>query len=120
MFPIKYSDGMSGPDRVWLGERNSPGLAMSRSICDSVAHIAGVISTPSFVETTYDEWCDKALVLATDGLWDVIDNDESASMGLAAKEPSSAVSGLVREARSRWQAQSSYMDDITVCVVFFR
>ena len=35
-----------GPLRVWKTEENSPGLAMSRSIGDTLAHTIGVISTP--------------------------------------------------------------------------
>lgn len=35
-----------GPDRVWLMNEDSPGLAMSRSLGDYQAHIAGVIPEP--------------------------------------------------------------------------
>jgi hypothetical protein len=35
-----------GPHRVWLANRNTPGLAMSRSIGDYKAHEAGVIAEP--------------------------------------------------------------------------
>lgn len=119
VFPIKYSDGMTGPDRVWQGTKNTPGLAMSRSICDSIAHSAGVVSTPTFVERTFEQLSDRVFILASDGLWDVMENEEAASMSLAVKEPSSAVSSLIKEAKNRWQKKSSYMDDITVCVVFF-
>ena len=35
-----------GPDRVWLMNEDSPGLAMSRSLGDYQAHSAGVIAEP--------------------------------------------------------------------------
>ena len=35
-----------GPPRVWLKDSNSPGLVMSRSLGDYVAHSIGVISEP--------------------------------------------------------------------------
>ena len=45
--PSKDSMGeFVGPHRVWLANRNTPGLAMSRSIGDYKAHEAGVIAEP--------------------------------------------------------------------------
>ncbi len=35
-----------GPQRVWLKNENIPGLAMSRSVGDRVAHSVGVSSEP--------------------------------------------------------------------------
>lgn len=119
VFPIRYSDGIVGPERVWLGNRNSPGLAMSRSLCDTVAHEAGVISTPDIFERAIDAPSDRVLILATDGLWDVMTNMEVTSLCAAKSEPSAAVSALIKEARTRWFSKSAFMDDTTVCVVFF-
>lgn len=39
-----------GPDRVWASKQDVPGLAMSRSLGDEVAHSAGVIPTPEIFE----------------------------------------------------------------------
>jgi hypothetical protein len=30
VFAVEYDDGISGPQRVWLGHMDIPGLAMSR------------------------------------------------------------------------------------------
>ncbi len=46
VFAVSYDDGIDGPARVWLGHMDIPGLAMSRSLGDSVAHSAGVSSEP--------------------------------------------------------------------------
>ena len=39
VFAVEYEDGVKGPERVWLSNMNVPGLAMSRSLCDHVAHM---------------------------------------------------------------------------------
>lgn len=41
VFAVSYDDGVDGPSRVWLGHMDIPGLAMSRSLGDAVAHTAG-------------------------------------------------------------------------------
>ena len=43
---LQYANGCIGPSRVWLKNLLIPGLAMSRSLGDRVAHMAGVVSTP--------------------------------------------------------------------------
>lgn len=35
-----------GPDRVWMKNEDTPGLAMSRSLGDGLAHSLGVSSEP--------------------------------------------------------------------------
>jgi hypothetical protein len=51
VFAVEYDDGVDGPARVWLGHMDIPGLAMSRSLGDSVAHTAGVLSEPEITQT---------------------------------------------------------------------
>lgn len=47
VFPYLDDDGeQMGPFRVWIKERNVPGLAMTRSFGDYVASTVGVISEP--------------------------------------------------------------------------
>ena len=43
VFSMEYDDGYDGPLRVWLKDKDVPGLAMSRSLCDTVAHSVGMI-----------------------------------------------------------------------------
>lgn len=69
MFAVEYDDGVDGPARVWLGHMDVPGLAMSRSLGDQVAHTAGVSSEPDFVEYTFNEGReDLIMVMASDGI----------------------------------------------------
>ena len=46
VFAVEYDDGVDGPCRVLLGHMDVPGLAMSRSLGDAIAHTAGVSSEP--------------------------------------------------------------------------
>lgn len=43
MFALSYDDGYTGPERVWLKDQDIPGLAMSRSLGDTVAHSVGAV-----------------------------------------------------------------------------
>jgi hypothetical protein len=58
---IQYDDGELGPARVWIKNMLTPGLAMSRSLCDRVGHMAGVISTPEFFEHIIDPDLDQVI-----------------------------------------------------------
>jgi serine/threonine protein phosphatase PrpC len=64
-----------GPKRVWLKNKQVPGLAMTRSIGDMAATSVGVIARPeiSVFPLTQN---DKILVIGSDGLWDRLTNQE--------------------------------------------
>lgn len=80
VFAVEYEDGIDGPPRVWLGHMDIPGLAMSRSLGDTVAHTAGVISEPEMhVATLVPE--DKIMIWASDGLWEFMSNQEVGACG---------------------------------------
>lgn len=109
-------DGPIGPCRVWIRRQALPGLAMSRSIGDSLAGSIGVCPDPvvnSFkvrnaeIHTTlpprvailsggiesaqihicgaplfpqFEAGADKFMILATDGVWEVISSQEAISI----------------------------------------
>eukprot|EP00557_Chaetoceros_sp_GSL56_P012672 CAMPEP_0176479408 /NCGR_PEP_ID=MMETSP0200_2-20121128/1724_1 /TAXON_ID=947934 /ORGANISM="Chaetoceros sp., Strain GSL56" /LENGTH=146 /DNA_ID=CAMNT_0017875451 /DNA_START=1323 /DNA_END=1764 /DNA_ORIENTATION=- len=114
VFAVEYEDGIDGPPRVWLGHMDVPGLAMSRSLGDSVAHTAGVSSLPEFTERELDPLTDKCIVVATDGLWEFVSNQETINIVMSVRTPSASVEELVKEARSRWMAEEQVIDDTTV------
>jgi len=116
VFAVEYDDGIDGPPRVWLGHMDVPGLAMSRSLGDVVAHSAGVISEPDFTEFDLDPEADKFLVIATDGLWEFITNQETIEMVEGQVGPAQAVDTLVTEAGTRWMQEEQVIDDTTVIV----
>jgi serine/threonine protein phosphatase PrpC len=116
VFAVEYDDGIDGPPRVWLGHMDIPGLAMSRSLGDVVAHSAGVISEPEFTEFELNPATDKFLVVATDGLWEFVDNQETVDMVEGQNGPPDAVDVLVTEAATRWMHEEQVIDDTTIIV----
>lgn len=119
VFPITYPDGFVGPERVWLGDVDAPGLAMSRSIGDKVVHSVGVTSQPEFFEWELKSE-DCALVVATDGLWTVFKDEEVGMKAMSCREPASAVGLLLRETHNRWIRSGDTVDDTTICVAYFK
>lgn len=115
VFAVEYDDGIDGPPRVWLGHMDVPGLAMSRSLGDTIAHSAGVSSEPEFsVQSLTSN--DKYLVLATDGLWEFMTDQEVLDMVTKYDTPKKAVDALIVEANARWMKQEQVIDDTTVIV----
>lgn len=114
VFAVEYDDGIDGPPRVWLGHMDVPGLAMSRSLGDTVAHSAGVISDPAFTERELDPNTDNFIVVATDGLWEFVENNETVEMVAASGSPTESVEVLVKEANSRWMQEEQVIDDTTI------
>lgn len=70
-----------GPQRVWLPDQEIPGLAMSRSLGDMVAHSVGVSSVPE-VQTFMIGSDDKFIIIGSDGVWEFLTNDQVAMMVL--------------------------------------
>lgn len=118
VFAVEYDDGDDGPPRVWLGHVDVPGLAMSRSLGDVVAHTAGVISEPEFSERTFDDSTDKFIVVASDGLWEFVDNTDVVEMISGTSNPTESVEILVKEANSRWIQEEQVIDDTTIIVAY--
>lgn len=115
VFAVEYEDGISGPPRVWLGHMDIPGLAMSRSLGDTVAHTAGVISEPEM--TTFEiQENDKIMILASDGLWEFMSSQEVLDFIARVPDPKRAVDMLVAEASARWMKEEQVIDDTTIIV----
>ena len=113
-----------GPPRVWYVPQITPGLAMSRSIGDSVGAIVGVCAEPETAERVASPE-DAFVILATDGLWQFITPEEvvtsiSAQLqgaSLSEEVVLSAVQSLCRLARERWMLEDPYIDDVTLTVI---
>lgn len=117
-------DDGEGPVRVWLAEMDIPGLAMSRSVGDTIAKEAGVISTPEIFEVDLTDR-DVYMVLASDGLWEFISNEQV--IGMVAKAEASGCNcdtvadQLVAEGNRMWELEDEdSIDDTTVIVAYFR
>ena len=101
---------------MWLKNASVPGLNMSRSLGDLTGKIAGVISTP---HTSVDvlQPSDRALILASDGLWDFVNNEEVSTVGLSSGDCWETAARLARLTRARWLVRTGGADDTTVVVV---
>ncbi|KAF8780674.1 hypothetical protein HU200_001277 [Digitaria exilis] len=105
--------------RVWLPTFNSPGLAMARSFGDFCLKNYGIISMP---DVTYHRITEKDefVVLATDGVWDVLSNDEVVSIISKAPSQVSAARFLVESAQRTWRTRypTSKTDDCAAVCLF--
>ena len=63
-----------GPRRVWLPDQDLPGLAMSRSMGDQVAHSVGVTDEPEVLEYLLGP-NDRFVIIGSDGLWEFLSNE---------------------------------------------
>ena len=120
--PITDSEGNKvGPQRVWKGGCNYPGLAMSRSLGDFQAKEAGVISTPEITEYTINRNA-KYMIICSDGVWEFISNEQVRDMGnafLMKNDVGGFCTELVKFAVHSWEQFDIIRDDITVVCVFF-
>jgi len=111
----------SGPFRVWKKGEVYPGIAMSRSIGDFIATTLGVIPEPKFIEDKIDNET-KFIVIASDGVWEFLDNNKVAEMVLTfykKNDPDGACKALIKESTEWWNKEDIVVDDITCIVVFF-
>ncbi|KAL4348207.1 hypothetical protein GQ457_17G005280 [Hibiscus cannabinus] len=105
--------------RVWLPFDNAPGLAMARAFGDFCLKEYGVISMPEFSHRLLTER-DQFIVLASDGVWDVLSNEEVVEIVSSAPSRSSAARILVDSAAREWKLKypTSKMDDCAVVCLF--
>ncbi|CAK9161860.1 unnamed protein product [Ilex paraguariensis] len=107
--------------RVWLPHDDTPGLAMSRAFGDFLLKNHGLIALPdvSFHRLTPN---DKFLVLATDGVWDVLKNDHVIWIVHSAENEEAAAKAVVEAAVAAWKQKypSSRRDDCTVLCLFLQ
>ncbi|XP_037447044.1 probable protein phosphatase 2C 14 [Triticum dicoccoides] len=105
--------------RVWLPKYNSPGLAMARAFGDFCLKEYGLISMPEVSCHRVTEK-DEFIVLATDGVWDVLSNTEVVSIISRATSRASAARFLVESANRAWRTRypTSKIDDCAVVCLF--
>ncbi|CAL9134615.1 unnamed protein product [Musa textilis] len=105
--------------RIWLPNDDSPGLAMSRAFGDFCLKDFGLISVPEIScwrVTDRDEF----VILASDGVWDVLSNKEVVDIVASAPARSSAASCLVQSAVKAWRLKYpiSRIDDCAAVCLF--
>ncbi len=98
---------------MWVGTWRVGGvLAVSRAFGDRLLK-QYVVAEPEIQEDTIEEGVDF-LILASDGLWDVVTNQEAVSMVLSIEDAQEAANKLTEEAYRRGSA-----DNITCLIVRF-
>ena len=111
-----------GPYRVWFKGEDYPGLAMSRSIGDRLAHKVGVSDIPEIKEFDLNEMDPLAVVVASDGVWEFMSHEEVKNIVMNygySKDANSCAKNIVEKARLIWQGTGYAIDDITCVVAFF-
>ncbi|KAM7271384.1 hypothetical protein ACFE04_030598 [Oxalis oulophora] len=105
--------------RVWLPFDDAPGLAMARAFGDFCLKDYGVISIPEFSHRLLTDK-DQFIVLASDGVWDVLSNEEVVETVASAPTRASAARILVESAAREWKLKypTSKMDDCAVVCLF--
>ncbi|XP_059318621.1 probable protein phosphatase 2C 72 [Lycium ferocissimum] len=105
--------------RVWLPHVDVPGLAMSRAFGDFMLKNYGIISKPD-VSYHHISPHDQFLVLATDGVWDVLSNDQVVSIVCAANNAAAASEAVVQASLDAWKQKfpNSKRDDCTAICLF--
>ena len=74
--PKRLRDGReAGEPRLWLPDREAPGLLVSRAIGDDLATTVGCTAQPSVRRWRLHPE-DEFLVIASDGVWDMLPNEE--------------------------------------------
>mgnify|MGYP002623249628 FL=1 len=117
----KDEDGeFVGPERVWLKDEEVPGLAMSRSFGDEIAHTVGVIAEPEIFDYNFVHE-DKFILLGSDGIWEFISSDECVNIVkdyYLKDDIDGALSYLYKESSKRWIMEEEVIDDITLIIIF--
>ena len=119
---IDEDGNFAGPLRVYMKDKDMPGLAMTRSFGDYYASIAGTIAVPEIKEHILVPE-DRFLVLASDGLFEFISSEEVGNIVKGYYEKDDIVGCcefLYKESYRKWIAEEEdTVDDITIILVFF-
>ncbi|KDO81764.1 hypothetical protein CISIN_1g015633mg [Citrus sinensis] len=109
-----------GVHRVWLPNEECPGLAMSRAFGDYCVKDYGLISVPEVTQRHITSR-DQFVVLATDGVWDVISNQEAIQIVSSTPNRAKSAKRLVECAVHAWKRKRKgiAMDDISAICLFF-
>jgi len=94
---------------------------MTRSFGDAVAASVGVNGEPEILELDLAK-DDKFIVIASDGVWEFLENEDIAKIVapfFEIKNAEKAAEAVVRESYLRWKREEEgIVDDITCVIVF--
>jgi integrin-linked kinase-associated serine/threonine phosphatase 2C len=106
---LVLGDVSSGVMRVFKKNDMAPGLAVSRSLGDTLAHECGVVTDPEVIDKDIEPE-DLFIVLASDGVWDAMSSPEVVGFILdkMKNKKENACKMLVEECRNRWELLNIY------------
>ncbi|KAI3883909.1 hypothetical protein MKX03_017372 [Papaver bracteatum] len=118
--PLFCLNDEPGVHRVWRPDVEAPGLEMSRAFREYCVKDYGVTSIPELTQrriTTDDQF----VVLATDGVWDVISNEEAVRIVSSTLDRGKSAKRLVECAVKAWKRKRKgiAIDDISAICLFF-
>lgn len=107
--------------RVWLPNEDTPGLAMARALGDFCLKEYGLSAIPQVSHRRLTEQ-DAFIVLATDGVWDVMSNEEVAALVYKADPKEGAAKCVVDAAVKKWKRKHAHgrIDDCAVVCHFLK
>ncbi|CAI5990195.1 unnamed protein product [Closterium sp. NIES-64] len=100
--------------RIWLPNEMAPGLVTSRAVGDFLLKGFGVTCEPDVTVLPVDDG-DEFIILATDGVWDVLSHEEAVSIVATSPSPATSAERLVTSAQEAWAAKypKARRDDCT-------
>jgi len=108
-------EGAEGVPRVWAKDKQRPGCAFTRSLGDKEAQSVGIVADPE-VQALSLSAEDRVLVLASDGVTDVLGSEFCCERAVAAGDPLEAAAELVQLSVGKWMEKSDRVDDISIAV----
>jgi len=117
---ITQAGGYVSDGRVWLCEGSDEGgLAVSRAIGDHMFSNHGIVSDPVITSHAVAVPETKVIVVASDGLWEFVEDQEAINIVSGHASASRAAAALLEEGKARWKKSGGgYRDDITVGVLY--
>jgi serine/threonine protein phosphatase PrpC len=118
---LNYNGLYEGCYRIYMKEKNYPGLAISRTIGDFDSKLIGNISEPDIKMKVIDNNF-ICVVLASDGLWDVMHGNDVIKEIYPFFEKNNfeeSAENLVNKAIFYWKAESFLRDDISAIIGIF-
>jgi len=121
IYPMRGSKTL----RVWKRFESQPGLSMTRSMGDEMVKSLGVIGEPDvqFFEIQNDPLRRQKIVIASDGVWDVMGAEEVGGLlnTTSVKGANVTCEAIVHAAEKKWgrvgESENGRVDDITCIVI---
>lgn len=106
--------------RLWQPNKATPGLALSRALGDHCMKDFGLISEPEVTHRHITNR-DQFAILATDGVWDVISNEEAVQIVSSSPTREKSAKRLVKYAAHAWKSKRPgvAVDDISAICMYF-